>query len=137
MTPDNELEETIAESPVEPIVGPFFVTQLPARATTPAAAICAFWDRSETTIVTQGPTPSSLDPSEGPFAILRLRVARPFVARGFLAAATAALAEAEINVYILSTFSFDFVLVREEKLQDALVALDARGFPIREANNVW
>ncbi len=46
-----------------------------------------------------------------------------------IAAATSALAATGINVYVVSTFSLDYVYVREEDAERSLQALAARGFP--------
>jgi len=66
---------------------------------------------------------------KGPFRALRLEIATPFEAPGFIAAATAALAEEKVNVLVFSTFSFDYVLVEAEMLDRAIEILGARGFP--------
>lgn len=141
---NSELEHTIAASPMDAIRGPFYVLKLAADTKGPADSVCLFWDKSETTaIIAQRrgegapEVGGSVLAREGPFSILRLRVAQPFVARGFLAAATSALADEAINVYLLSTFSFDFVLVRAELLDRSVVALSARGFPHGEVQDVW
>jgi len=49
----------------------------------------------------------------------------PFETVGVAAAITAPLAEAGISVLIVATFDTDYVLVKEEKLEQALAALEA------------
>ena len=141
---DQELEETIAASPIDTIRGPFYVVRLDLGSERPPRAICMFWDESETTAIVTAASSKTL-PSvasdghqrEGPYSLLRIRVARPFVARGFIAAASTALADRSVNVYLVSTFSFDFALVRAEMLDDAVAALAARGFPAGEVRDEW
>ncbi|HUG43523.1 MAG TPA: ACT domain-containing protein [Acidobacteriota bacterium] len=50
---------------------------------------------------------------------------------GILASLTAPLAEAEIGVYVISTFSTDFVFVKANKLDEAIRALQDGGFEFR------
>src|ERR1700754_5177954 len=66
---------------------------------------------------------------KGPVRVLRLEIATPFEGSGFIAAATAALAEEKVNVLVFSTFSFDYVLVQAELLDRAIAILEARGSP--------
>lgn len=46
---------------------------------------------------------------------------------GILAEIAGALAAAEISVFCVSTFDTDYVLVKEEKLNGAIAALERRG----------
>ncbi|MHC4811216.1 MAG: ACT domain-containing protein [Planctomycetota bacterium] len=64
-----------------------------------------------------------------------LEVAGPleFSLVGILARLTAALAAASIPVLAISTFDTDWLLVRESRLAEALVALEAAGVRVREA----
>jgi hypothetical protein len=138
---DARLESTIADSPIDVVHGPFYVIGLPPGAEVPLGTVCAFWDDVETTVIA-GPSADAgardRDPEAvGPFALLRLRVARPFTAPGFIAAATAVLADAGISVYMVSTFSFDCILVRSESVEHAMAALTGRGFPLGEVTDAW
>ena len=55
---------------------------------------------------------------EGPF---------PFSMTGVLAAFVQPLAEARIPIFALSTFDTDYVLIKRENLESAIVALRAAG----------
>jgi hypothetical protein len=66
---------------------------------------------------------------EGPFAVIRLEISLSFGAPGFVARATSACAEAGVNVFVLSTYSFDYVLVPESDRDTALDAMARAGFP--------
>ena len=139
---DPELEKVISASPIEAVRGPFYVVQLDPETPPPLDAICMFWDHNETTAIVTPQAGEFLDPLDeqrkvGPFGLLRLRVAAPFVARGFIAAVTTALADESINVYLMSTFSFDLALVRSELLDEAVAALIRRGFPGGEVCDAW
>jgi hypothetical protein len=52
-----------------------------------------------------------------------------FAIVGLMADMTAALAAAGISVFALSTFDTDHVLVRAERLDEAMERLHAAGFP--------
>jgi hypothetical protein len=131
--PKYDLEETIAASPIDIVVGPFIMVRLPPAANVPSSALASFRDSTELTVVvleTDVPRLESVVATEGPFALLRVRVSIPFLVQGFLAAIAVALAEINVNVLIWSTFSYDYAFVRSEKLDDSLVALTKRGFPM-------
>ena len=125
------LEEVIQASPVRVLEGSYSVLRV---STIPSTVnyFAAVSDGSEVTIVVPADDAATLDASnaEGPFRMLRLEIAAPFAAPGFIAAATTALAQAGVNVYVLSTFSFDYVLVKAHDLKAAVTALGARRFPI-------
>lgn len=137
MTGTDDLDAIIAASPVR--VLPELVRVIrqdhDAEVRMGSGDLCVVRDDVETTLVT-----SSADrlaaaradgrPDEGPFAVLRLEISVPFEGPGFIAAATAACAAVGINTYVISTFSFDYVLVAATDREAALVALTARGFPI-------
>ena len=55
---------------------------------------------------------------EGPF---------PFTMTGVLASFLQPLAEAQIPIFAISTFDTDYVLIKREKLEQAVVALGAAG----------
>ena len=136
---NSELESTISSSPVDILAGRWYVLQMRPGEIARADAVCVYRDDSEVTVVVRDTRDREdflrdhgVTGCEGPFGGLRLRVARPFVARGFLAAVTSALAGSSINVYVLSTFTFDYVLVRSDALELATQTLVARGFPLGE-----
>ncbi len=64
------------------------------------------------------------------FRMLEIRVSQPFIALGFLAAITRAIADRGLNVLVISTFSKDYVLVRDDALEIAVEALRELGFPV-------
>ena len=93
------------------------------------------WDGIEATVVSSAPArilegQRTDRGMEGPFAAIRLEISESFGADGFIATATGACAAAGVGVYLLSTFSFDYVFVAPERLDVALDALAGAGFPV-------
>lgn len=89
-------------------------------------------DGEETSVVATEDQVSELDAVaiEGPFRLFEFRISTPFETPGFLAAIAAALAEANINVLIFSTYSKDFVMVRSEDAESAIARLRTIGFAL-------
>ncbi|MBI4182157.1 MAG: ACT domain-containing protein [Candidatus Aenigmarchaeota archaeon] len=89
-------------------------------------------DEDETTVITREEhvprTPHQK--VEKWFALLEVRVSAPFIAKGFLAKITKTIADEGLNVLVVSTFSKDYILVREEATEQAVAALRSAGFPI-------
>lgn len=127
----HDLEAVIHQSPIDVVTGPFLMLRLPSGAAIPPSALCTFRDATELTVVVPAEDAPALDALEtaGPFALLRARVAIPFVVEGFLAAMAGALAARGLNVLLVSTFSYDYAFVDHDALDEALAALGARGFP--------
>jgi hypothetical protein len=61
-----------------------------------------------------------------------LKVAGPldFSLVGVLAGLAGTLAEAEVSIFVISTFDTDYLLVRHKQVETALVALRQRGYPV-------
>lgn len=72
---------------------------------------------------------STLAADEG-YALLEIRVAAPSQSVGLLAAVTRALAEAGLNILVVSTYSKDYVLLKDEAVAAGLQALSRAGFPV-------
>jgi uncharacterized protein len=66
-----------------------------------------------------------------------LRVRGPFVLSevGVLESLTAPLADARVSVFVVSTFDTDYLLVTEEQLAPAIVALDQAGHSIHRSEH--
>jgi hypothetical protein len=71
--------------------------------------------------------------AETGWALLALAGPFPFEMVGVLASVLVPLAEAEVSIFALSTFDTDYVLVKREKLEDAVAALAAAGHERVEA----
>jgi len=130
----SSLDDIIRSSPV--IVHPdryayLAVDQLPAG----GDHLMVYAHGGDRTVVTR----EELVPSvphvacESWFRLLECLTSTPFESPGFLARITDAIASAGLNVLIVSTFSRDCALVRQQDLDTALDALRAIGFEIRMA----
>lgn len=64
------------------------------------------------------------------FRLIEFRVAKPFESTGFLAKITQTITNRKMNLLIVSTFSKDYVFVREEKVNEAVAALKKAGFSV-------
>jgi hypothetical protein len=51
---------------------------------------------------------------------------------GILAGITSALAKANVSVFVLSTYSTDYIMVKENRLTDTIHVLRAEGFVVDE-----
>lgn len=61
---------------------------------------------------------------------LRVAGALDFSLLGIIAGISAALAEAGVSVFVVSTYDTDYVLVKADRLEDAIAALRARGYAV-------
>ena len=62
------------------------------------------------------------------FKLIRLAVSVPFFSVGFLAKVASAIANRGINILLISTYSNDYLLIRENDVDAAFEALKALGF---------
>ena len=87
-------------------------------------------DGEETTVVTRAENVHHLSVTErhaDELVLIALNVSVPFYAVGFLASVSSAMARLGINVLIVSAFTRDFVLVRHDRVADAISALQDIG----------
>jgi len=83
-------------------------------------------DGDEITVVTKEENLSGLDLIErNPdyYRLIALNVSKPFYSVGFLATVSQALASQGMNILIVSTYSKDYVLVKEDRLEEAKLTL--------------
>jgi hypothetical protein len=89
-------------------------------------------DNDEITVVTEKERVGELDTIErnkDERSLISLNVSIPFYSVGFLAAISSAIAEAGMNILIISTFSKDYILINQdslEKAKDVLLKLDIK-----------
>jgi uncharacterized protein len=90
-------------------------------------------DNDETTIVTEEKNiPNTKFEKEVKwFKLFEFKVSIPFLAPGFLAKITKTIADKKMNILIISTFSKDYALIREEDYKVAVKALEEVGFSIK------
>ena len=113
--------------------GTWAVCRLPADAALPAWALDSPWisitrTADELSIVAPVTRVPDGVRSEGPWAMLRVAGTLDFSEVGILAGLTAALADAEISVFALSTFDTDYLLVGVDDAPRAREALTAAGY---------
>lgn len=89
-------------------------------------------DADEITIVTEEKNVSSIDFSEETkwFKLFEIRPNVPFLTVGFIATITKSIADKGLNVLVVSTYSKDYILVKDEKSNQAIDALKELGFKI-------
>jgi len=89
-------------------------------------------DRDEITIITEEKNLPKIDYEDSIkwFKLVEINVSAPFVAKGFLAKVTKTIADKNLNILVVSTFSKDYILVREETWETAVDSLKEAGFPV-------
>jgi len=87
-------------------------------------------DQDETTIITEEKNIDKFEKAEKWFKLIEIKLSNPFKATGFLATVTKAIADKDLNVLVVSTFSKDYLLVKEESFKIAVDALKDLGFTI-------
>lgn len=88
-------------------------------------------DQDEISVITREENLGKLDLIEKNkdfYVAFELKISLPFYAVGFLAAVTNAIGSRGMNNLVISTYSKDYVLVREEHLEKAQQALLDLGF---------
>ncbi|OGD67924.1 hypothetical protein A3F08_03510 [Candidatus Berkelbacteria bacterium RIFCSPHIGHO2_12_FULL_36_9] len=65
------------------------------------------------------------------FKLFEFKVSIPFLAPGFLAKISKTIADKKMNILLVSTFSKDYALIREEDFKVAVKALEEVGFSIK------
>ena len=91
-------------------------------------------DDDEVTIVTKESNIVSVDFSEETkwFKLFEIRPHMPFLTVGFIATITQAIADKGLNVLVVSTYSKDYILIKDEDTNEAIEALKRLGFQIKE-----
>jgi uncharacterized protein len=108
------------------------VCRLASDASVPAWALqgvffCVARVRDELSIVCQEDLLPHGEPAERGWVALKLEGPFPFTMTGVLATFIQPLAEAEIPIFAISTFDTDYVLIKREKLEQAVATLSVAG----------
>ncbi|MDO8668815.1 MAG: ACT domain-containing protein [Candidatus Buchananbacteria bacterium] len=88
-------------------------------------------DADEITVVTKEENLSELDIKERNkdfYRLIAINVSIPFYSVGFLATVSQAIAEKSMNILIVSTYSKDYIMVKDDRLEDAKSVLLKLGF---------
>ena len=90
-------------------------------------------DKDEITIVTEEKNIANTKYEKDVkwFKLFEFKVSIPFLAPGFLAKVSKTIADKKLNILIVSTFSKDYALIREEDFKVAVKALEEVGFSIK------
>jgi len=62
------------------------------------------------------------------YRLIALNVSIPFYSVGFLATVSQAIAEQGMNILVVSTYSKDYIMVKDDKLENAKSVLLGLGF---------
>lgn len=92
-------------------------------------AFATIQDETETTVVIEQDDVDTVDASEieSGWKRLTFEMDLPFELVGFLAAVASALAEVDVSVFVISTYSTDHVFVKEGELDAAVLRLEDLG----------
>lgn len=127
------LDDTIRKSPVRVMPGRYAVARC---ADMPASGsyFMVARDADEITVIAEESEVAALGALEveNGYRLLEIRVATPFQGVGLLAAVSRAIAAAGRNVLIVSTYSKDYLLLKEETAAVGMQALSSAGFPVVE-----
>ena len=112
----------------------FAVCRLPTDSPVPAWASGSFVSITRTAdelsvVCEESQAPADAQ-AERRWRMLRVNGTLDFALIGILAALTAPLADAGISVFAISTFDTDYLLVKQNKLQQAIAALVAAGHQV-------
>ncbi|MBP3502131.1 MAG: ACT domain-containing protein [Clostridia bacterium] len=89
-------------------------------------------DKDEITVITKKENINNLKVLElvGDYKLIEFKPAVPFQTVGFLAKIAEIIANQGMNILIVSTFSKDYIMIKEEFCEKGLQALKNVGFPI-------
>ena len=90
-------------------------------------------DKDEITVITKKENIKKLKVLElvGDYKLIEFRPAVSFQTVGFLAKIAEVIANQGMNILIVSTFSKDYIMIKEEFCEKGLTALKNIGFPIK------
>lgn len=94
-------------------------------------------DKDEITVVTTENRLGELDLIErnkDNYKLITLNVSIPFYSVGFLATVSSAIAKGGMNILIISTYSKDYIMIKEDRLEKAKEVLLSLGF--KEKNEI-
>lgn len=91
------------------------------------------WTPDETSVVCRYDAAPTAVPHQGPFAMLKVQGPLDFSLTGILASLTKPLADAGISLFAISTYDTDYLLVKDNRLQDTIAALRSAAFRISES----
>lgn len=127
---NSEIEKIIKESTFKIEEGRFVYVKV-SKAPSIENHFLISKDIDEITVVTKEENLSELDLEERNkdfYRLIKLNVSIPFYSVGFLATVSQAIAKEGMNILIVSTYSKDYIMVKEDRLEDAKSVLLNLGF---------
>ncbi len=122
------LQQVLKDSTFQVIPGTWLY--LKVRSAPPGDHFMVTNDGDEVTVITEKGKENELDIIErnkDDRALICLNVSVPFYSVGFLAAISSAIANADLNILIVSTYSKDYILVKSDSLEKAKKSLSELG----------
>lgn len=92
-----------------------------------AGFFCVLRSDDELTIIAEEALVEGVSKQEKGWNILKLMGPFDFDVKGVLAEVSAVLAEANIAIFVLSSFATDYILIKQENKQQAISALEKAG----------
>lgn len=129
----DELRQIIQQSSFEVEDGVYVYTKVSSKPTTNHFLVTQ--DKDEITVVTTEDKLGELDLIErnnDDYKLISLNVSVPFYSVGFLATVSSAIAKEGMNILIVSTYSKDYIMVKEDKLEQVRKVLLELGFKENE-----
>ncbi len=127
---NDELKKIIEQSSFEVQEGKFIYTKVKSLPEQNNHFLVA-QDKDEITVVTKEENLGSLaliERNKDDYNLIALNVSVPFYSTGFLATISSEIAKAGMNILIISTYSKDYIMVKEDKLDLAKQVLLTLGF---------
>ena len=89
-------------------------------------------DKDEITVITKKENINKLNALEvvGDYKLVEFKPAVPFQTVGFLAKIAEVIANQGMNILIVSTFSKDYIMIKEECFEKGIQAIQDTGFPV-------
>lgn len=127
---NNELQKIIEESTFAVQEGRFIYAKV-SEAPKTEAHFMITKDTDEITVVTKEeyiPELALLEKNKDFYRLISLNVSVPFYCVGFLAVVSEAIAKENINILVVSTYSKDYILVKEDRVEKTIEVLLKIGF---------
>lgn len=120
------------------IAGNFAICRLPAKSPPPAwlfGSSSGFYSLTKTddelsVVCLQHLIPSDLTPCEKDWSCLKVQGPLDFGLTGIMASLASPLAKAGISIFAVSTYDTDYLLVKANRLEDAIEALKKEGHDV-------
>lgn len=126
---NDELKRIIEQSSFEVQDGIYVYAKVSSKPTSDHFMISQ--DKDEITVVTEEDKLGELDLIErnkDNYKLIALNVSVPFYSVGFLATVSSAIAKEGMNILIISTYSKDYIMVKQDKLEKSREVLLSLGF---------